>query len=242
MLFIITPNVNDEILYLAKAAESIGYEVICPSSSWKVPENMRHRPGMVYGKDLFCQVVASQMNWTLLSNSPQWITTLPHKFINREIYYTTVAEARKEKSRKYFKLTDTDHFASGIRNSGRELPTNDVFGSDGILVSDNMIFTSEYRCVVKNRTAITACCYRKLQEVNLKSNYLFNHDMIIKFVNFLFKEKIECVPGSIIDIGKYDKDKFAIISSKTPYSSNMFGCEPIAMLNAIKASVANDAV
>jgi hypothetical protein len=244
MLFIITPNVNnnDETLYLAKTAQAIGYEVISPAG-WKLPESILNRPGMVYGEKLFCEVIANQMNWSLEHNSPDWITSLPKHFVNREIYYTTLAEARKEKAKKYFKLTDMKHFPAGVRNFGRELPSNELFNSDGMLVSDEMKFTSEYKCVIKDNKAITACCYSKLQEFNLKVNYGFNHDLIIKFINCLLKDKsIQCVSGSVINVGKYDKDKFAIIDSEPPYSSKIYGCEPIAMLAAIKASVANDAV
>lgn len=243
MIFVIAPTVDDEALYLAKSAEAIGYDVVIATSGWKLPDDVLHKPGMVYGRKIFCEVIAHQMNWRLLYNRPDWITTLPKNFVNREVVFTSVKDARKEKSEKYYKLTDMQHFLPSIRISGKELPSHSVYDDSGILVSDVMRFTSEYRCVVKDRVAITACCYSKLKDVENKNNYLFNHELVIKFINLLLEEgKVECVPGAVIDIGKYDKDKFAIIDSKSAFSSRLFGCEPIAMLNAIQASVANDAV
>jgi hypothetical protein len=243
MIFVIAPTVDEDTLYLAKSAEAIGYNVIVAPSGWGLPSDLRGKPGMVYGPKMFCEVIASQMDWRLLSTHPNWITTLPKNFVNREVYFTSVRDARKETSEKYFKLTDIQHFPASVRASGKELPNHEIYNDSPILVSDVMRFTSEYRCFVKNRKAITACCYSKLKEVEVKNNYNFNHDIVIKFINLLLEDgKVPCVPGMVIDIGKYGIDKYAIIDSKPAYSSRLFGCEPIAMLDAIRASVINDAV
>jgi ATP-grasp domain-containing protein len=240
MIFVIAPTANEDTNYLAKSAEAIGYNVIVPTSGWGLSKELRGKPGMVYGPKMFCEVIAEQMNWELLSTHPNWITTLPKNFVNREVYFTSVRNARKVASEKYFKLTDIQYFSPSVRASGKELPDHEIYNDSPILVSDVMRFTSEYRCVVKNRKAITACCYQKLQVSEDKNNYNFNHENIVRFINLLLEDgKVSCVPGFVIDIGKYGMDKFAIIDSKPAYSSRLFGCEPIAMLDAIKASVIN---
>src|SRR5271170_2486201 len=204
MLLIVTPNFKGEVPMLAKTAEILGWNVY--HNGWRVPEHLRGTPGAVYGEQFFCEVVAEQMKWNLLSNSLDWLAKLPEDYTNRKITFTTLAEARKITGEKFIKPADDKAFESKVYDSGNDLPKNSVLDNTPTLVSDVLKFTSEYRCFIKNRKVVAACCYLLKSvgmldaAINKPENYNNNIEAVISFVNKLLEdERVPCAPGAVID-------------------------------------------
>lgn len=243
MLLILTPNNrNDEIRKLGRTAEILGWDVYYSKGSWWVPENLMGAPGAVYGEQFFCEVVASQMNWSLLYNSLDWLAKLPKEYTCRNILFTKLSAARKITEEKFIKPADDKCFPARVYANGSELPPT-VIDEAPVLVSDVMRFTSEYRCFIKNRNVVSTCCYYykgvNMQEakINDPTFYWTNHEAVVDFVNKMLKDdRIECVKGSVIDVGRFQKDKYAVIESNPVYASGLYGCDTVAALDAIKSA------
>lgn len=244
MLLITTPNVNPEVKNLINIAQALGWAVY--NDSWKIPERIKGETGAIYGEWLFCETVASQMNWTLKRNPLNWLATLPNEYTNRNVMFSNLKEAKKLTTEKFIKPADAKVFQAKIYSSGEELNKTLDDGTP-VLISDVMKFTSEYRCIVKNREVISSCCYwyrtRQMEnmsqpaEFNLSKNYNNNYFEVVSFVNNMLKdEKVRCTDSFVVDVGRFDKDKYAIIGDKQTYNSNLYGCDAVAMLDAIKAS------
>lgn len=243
MLLIVTPNFKGEVPMLAKTAEILGWDVY--HGGWRIPEHLLHTPGAVYGEQFFCEVVAEQMGWTLLNNSLDWLTKLPEEYVNRKITFTTLAEARKITEEKFIKPADDKAFTAKVYPTGADLPTNEVLDNVPTLVSDVIKITSEYRCFIKNRKVVTASCYlykhaHKEPEINNPENYQQNSDLVLEYItNLLADERVPCADGAVIDIARFKKDqdplKFTVLESNPVWASGTYGCELVAVLDAIKA-------
>lgn len=240
MLLILTPNQKEDVITLRKTAEALNYDVFVSLPGWRLPTSIKGRMGIVYGEALFCEVISQQMGWSLLSNSQSWLTKLPEKYTSRKIYFTDMVGARKETEKKFFKPADMKSFEAKVYDSGKELNQNSVLDEIPVLVSDEMNFTSEYRCFVKNRQVVTACCYSFKKDINKKEHHLRNNDAVIGFVNDMLKdETIECAPGAVIDVGRFKKDTYAVIEANPAWASGLYGCELVAVLDVLKSSVVN---
>jgi hypothetical protein len=108
-------------------------------------------------------------------------------------------------------------------------------------------FTSKYRCFVKNRVVITACCYWKKSvkmteaELNKPENYINNHDAVIDFVDKMLTDKqIKCAPGTVIDVARFKKDTYTVIDSIAVWTSPIYGCDMAAVLDAISVACIAD--
>jgi hypothetical protein len=222
LLIIPSTNNKDEIFDLSATAKALGWNVF--HSGWRPPDHIKNQPGVVYGEDIFCEVIADQMNWKLISNPIEWITTLPEKYVSRKIYCTTAAQARDIKDENL------------IISEPKSLEDDEI-----ILVSEKVTFTSKYRCFVKNKIVVSSCCYyykdwNKEPEFNVNFNYNINHEAIVKFVNdMLIDPEVNC-EDSVIDVGRFKKDTYSVIKSKPAYTSELFGCEKVAALDTIKSS------
>jgi hypothetical protein len=241
MLLIVSPNYKGETPLLIKTAQTLGWEVY--SDGWRIPKHLLNTPGAVYGELLFCETIAEQMNWKLISNPFDWITKLPEEYVNRKVEFMTLAEARNITEEKFIKPADIDCFDAKIYASGKDLPSRSTLDNVPTLVSDVMKFTSEYRCFVKNRSVISACCYwfKKFgmteAAVNKSENYLNNNEVIIEFVNKMLKdERVECAPSAVIDVGRFKKDTYTVIKTNPAWTSGIYGCEMVAALDAIKSA------
>lgn len=240
MLLIVTPNYKGEVPILSKTAAILGWDVY--NQGWRVPEHLLKERGAVYGEQFFCEVIAEQMGWKLLNNRLDWLTTLPEEYVSRKIEFMTMSEARKIRTEKFIKPADDKCFESRIYANGDLLPKTDVLDDAPTIVSDVMKFTSEYRCFIKDRSVISMCCYlykdytASEPDINKPERYSANSEAVIEFVTrMLLDERVDCVPGSVIDIGRFKKDTYAVIESNPVYASGLYGCDTVASLAAIKA-------
>ena len=245
MLLIITPNYKGEVKLLAKTAQALGWEIY--RGGWRIPDHLLKRPGAVYGEQFFCEVVADQMNWKLVANPLNWLAKLPETYTARKVSFMKLSEARNITEEKFIKPADDKCFEAKVYASGKDLTTNPDLNDAPTLVSDVMKFTSEYRCVVKDRRVITSCCYlykdyRVVEpEINKPINYLVNYDAVVNFVNtMLADESVECAESTVIDVGRFKKDTYAVIESNPVYASGVYGCELVAMLDALKTACVNE--
>ena len=223
---------------LGEAARILGWDVICIENGWRIPyDEMTTQAGVVYGEPLFCEVIAQQMNWRLHSNSRDWLVKLPEKYVKRNIYLTTLKEARKISEKKFIKSADDAIFPAKSYNDGSTLPKQDILDDVSVIVSDKIKFMSEYRCFIKDRKVVSICCYSITNAVYSKENWYVATDSIIKFTNdMLSDETIECAPGCAIDIGRINGHEMAVINSNPAFTSDLYGCEIVGSFDAIRSS------
>jgi hypothetical protein len=237
MLLIVTPNFRGEVPILARAAEILGWEVFRSPGGWRLPAELQGKAGAVYGELFFCEAIAQQMGWTLKSNSLDWLAKLPKDYLKRDVYFTTLAEARKITEKKFIKPADDKVFPAQVYDDGSALPHQDFLDGVPVLVSDKVKFSSEYRCFVKNRKVVSVSCYLMMKAINEPSNWYVSTEPIVDFVNKMLEDSsIECAPGACIDVGKFKNGDIAIIEANPAYASGIYGCEIVASLDAIKAS------
>ena len=239
-MLLITNQVEEKTLPLTKTAIALGYDVW--SEGWNPPEYIKYRATCMYGGEFFCEVIAKQMNWHVLVNPSDWLLSLPKKYLNREIFKSTLGDCRKfnfsvPKIVKSLSKDDNLDFFTKKIESNADLPLQVYQDDTAVMVSDVLNFTSKYRCFVYNRRVAAVCCFKKIDEKNNKANYLFNNKEVISFVNSMLEDKeVKSVHSTVIDVGKYAKgDSFAVINSKNPCLTNIYGCELVGALQTIKS-------
>src|SRR5690349_11764588 len=121
MIFITQPRVgnsHNEIIALQMMAAEIGWDVYPAPSSWRIDEEiLAKKPiGIPYGSQLFCEVIAQQMGWTLHANTFDWLTKVPKKYLKRQVDFMTLAEAKELNStmKKFIKPADDKCFDAKV--------------------------------------------------------------------------------------------------------------------------------
>jgi hypothetical protein len=123
MILITQPRVghsHNEIIALQMAARELGWDVVSAPSSWRLEDDLinSNAIGVPYGSQLFCEVIAQQMNWKLKMNSFDWLANVPKQYTNRQINFMSLKEARLIKERKFIKPADDKCFDAKIYEIG----------------------------------------------------------------------------------------------------------------------------
>ena len=246
MILISQPRVgksHNEILALHYAAESLGWEVYPAEGSWRLSEEFiaSGKVGVPYGSWTFCEVIAQQMGWELKRNTFDWLAKLPIKYTKRKVEFMTLAEAKKITERKFIKPADDKCFDAKVYEPGTFNPAAIIEDNYPTLVSDPVEFTMEYRCFVHEHMVSTWSNYiyhEHLADPKYWDAVPANAECLPhEFVQEMLHDynKIETVP-SVIDVGFLPGKGWAIIETNEAYASGLYGCDPVAAVQVMKAA------
>lgn len=241
MILITQPRAGrsfNEILALQISARELGWDVFPAPGGWRLDsELIASKPqGIPYGSQIFCEVIAQQLNWRLLLNSFDWLANLPGKFLLRQVDFMTLEQAKCLSERKFIKPADDKCFDAKVYNPG-EFQPNEVLSRDTpVLVSDEVDFTLEYRCFVKN------------QEVKSISIYLNNGQMVgdnpsaqvdLATAKNFCQEVLNEVKSvdAVIDVGLIKDRGWAVIETNPVWASGLYCCDPAEALACMMGAV-----
>jgi hypothetical protein len=250
---------HNEILALQIAAETLGWKVIPAESSWRLPEDLikSGELGVPYGSQLFCEVIAQQMNWELIKLPLNWLSTLPYQCVSRKIEFMTLKEAKQIKERKFIKPADDKCFDAKVYEAGEFIPSKWLEDDEPCLVSDVVQFDLEYRFFLSSKSyppIKTWSAY--MQFGNIVENYKFAQmipamphnicdnpakwldNTIYSMLSFTMdKNQLTQNIPTVIDVGLIPGEGWAIIESNPIWASGLYYCDPISCLEAMKDSV-----
>lgn len=243
MLLITQPRVghsHNEILALQFAARELGWDVVSAPGGWRLDDNLisSNAIGVPYGSQLFCEVISQQMNWKLKMNSFEWLANLPQQYINRQIDFMSLKEARLIKDKKFIKPADDKCFDAKIYDVGTFNPSPLISEDYPVLVSDIVEFIAEYRCFVRSNRMVTGSCYIYEDQV-ANPKYYDKYEMeALQFMeNMLPHIQTE---DAVIDIGLIKNSTWSVIETNPAWASGLYGCDPMEALLTIQNAVSRN--
>ena len=244
MLLITQPRAgtsHHEILALQIAARERGWDILPAPDGWRLDDDLINTGvvGVPYGSQIFCEVIAQQMNWKLKQNSFDWLANLPHRFLKRRVDFMTLGEAKKITERKFIKPADDKCFDAKVYEVGSFRPPEVIPNDYPVLVSEPVQFDIEYRTFVDGFA------------VKTWSNYLFHGDVNDpRFRHMVDKDQpypdhfvFELMTNShvpyapcVIDVGIIHGKGMAVIETNPVWASGIYGCDPDGVLDVLEKS------
>ena len=244
---ILPPRYTPDSIALWKTAIKAKWEVI-RLQNWKIPEHLEIRAPVLYGEPLFADVVAEGLSIILIEPPPNWLVTLPKKYLNREIIYTTLSAARKLQKPAFIKPAIDKCFPAKVYQSVSELPSNEILpGSTPILISEPVIWEIEFRCFIKEGHLMTISPY--LDNGNLacdRDGNWYASELDLKEAKefcqkILIDKAVKIPPAVVIDVGKITGFGWSIVEANSAWGSGIYGCDRFKVLSTIKrACIARD--
>ncbi len=230
---------HNEILALQITARELNWDVLSSPGSWRLENDLitTKCSGVPYGSQLFCEIIAQQMNWKLKMNSFDWLAKLPVRYTNRQVDFMTLKEASLLKSKKFIKPADDKCFDAKIYDIGEFNPPPIIDDNYPVLVSDIVNFTAEYRCFVKNNEMVTGSCYifeDQIANPRYFSKYEAEAQQFMK--EMLSHVKTE---DAVIDIGLINGITWAVIETNPAWASGLYGCDPTEALLTMQNTIEN---
>ncbi|MBB5033885.1 ATP-grasp domain-containing protein [Prosthecobacter vanneervenii] len=214
--------------------------------AWRVPEELRSCPNsiIIYGEPLFAEAVADQMDLALLEPSIDWLTTVPQKYLSRQIEFMTLGSARLLDSPAFVKPADGKIFEPRVYASGSDLPSEEQVDQDiPVLRSGIMDFRLEVRCFVLGRRIMTMSPYWREGELARSADdqwpfFLREETEARTFAESILSDAdVPFPPACTLDIGKTTDGIWAIIESNPCWGAGLYGCDPSQVLRTIRSSI-----
>lgn len=213
---------------------------------WRVPDELRCNQTnvVIYGEPLFAEAVADQMGLVLLEPAIDWLTSVPHKYLSRQIEFMTLASARLLDSPAFVKPADGKIFDPKVYVAGKDLPTESNVDQDiPVLRSGIVDFHLEVRCFILGREIVTLCPYWRNGELAKSSEGLwpFLHQEEAEArsfaANLLSDDSVPLPPACTLDIGKTSGGIWSMIEANPCWGAGLYGCDPFHALQTIRAAI-----
>jgi hypothetical protein len=239
-ILLLSPRYTFDSIALWKAAIDLNWDVE-RLQNWQVPERLQQQEIVLYGEPLFASLVTEKLGLQLIAPEPNWLTTLPYFYVQREIIFSTLEEARNYQKRAFIKPAIDKCFPAKVYDSGKQLPKLDVLeGSTPVLISELVSWEVEFRCFVCDRQVITMSPYwRDGKLAQTEDGSWQSSDVEIEtvrsFCDRLLKDTSISISGSVvIDIGKITDQNWAVVEANSAWASGIYGCDPTLVLSVIR--------
>ena len=237
---ILPPRYTPDTIAMRKAALAAGWEVE-RLSSWRVPDELVGRNVVLYGEPLFAAAVADALGVVLLEPALDWLAALVPDYRQREIWLTTLGDARRLKEPRFVKPADDKCFQAKVYDSGVQLPANAVIPDvTPVLVSEPVDWHVEFRCFVLGRSIVTLSPYWRDGALAEDESGQWSDprgDEAREFAAAVVGDlAVALPPAVVVDVGLIAGRGWAVVEANAAWGSGIYGCDPAEVLTVVRRS------
>lgn len=179
----------------------------------------------------FADVVAPALGIALLEAPADWLARLPRGLTQREIRAMPLGEAYRLRRPAFVKSPNDKGIPALVYADGSRLPGPDaVDPATVVLVSDVMAFTVEYRLFLLDGAVHTAGQYAEAGRLRLGPPGL----AALAFGREVLAAAGDGLPSAVvIDIGRDDQGRWAVIEANAAWASGCYGVDPGRALDTV---------
>lgn len=197
----------------------------------------------IYGEPFFASTIAAKLGISLLTPPDDWLTSLPFEFLNRRVRHMSLGEARLQKLPAFIKPADEKCFSAAVYTSVDDLPVpGELDDSVPCLVSDPVVWESEFRCFVLDGHVVTASVYSRFGKLaqSADGDWIADDGEIAQVISLT--ERVAGFSGNVlprsvvIDVGWISGAGWSIVEANAAWGSGIYGCDPGDVLRAVAAA------
>jgi ATP-grasp domain-containing protein len=241
-LLILSPRYTPDSAALWKAAIQLGWSVE-RLQSHRPPDRLRDVDLAIYGEALFTNIVADELDFTLLEPTFDWVARLPEAYRQREIRYTTFKETRAITHPTFIKPAYDKSFDAQVYEPGFSQPVFEHLPGDlPVLIAEPVSWETEFRCFVLEREVQTISIYSRHGELAEGDEGTWSASQAeiegaIGFTRLILQDAIvDMPPAFVMDVGQITNRGWAVVEANPAWASGIYGCDPTKILPVLKRS------
>jgi len=237
---VLSPRYTPDSQALWNAALQAGWSVE-RLHSHHPPAWLRDKDPAIYGEALFANIVADELSLALLEPPFDWLARLPEKYLQRNIEYMTLGEARKRSERAFVKPAYDKSFDAAVYDSGVALPVGEVFpDAMPVLVAEPVVWGIEFRCFVLDGKIASLSPYSRNGELVQDEDGRWRasddeSDGAFAFVDRVLNDRhVDLPPAFVMDVGTIEGRGWGLVEANPAWASGIYGCDAAAVLPVLK--------
>ncbi len=233
---ILTPRFTEDSQALWRAASRLGWDVQ-RLASWRVPDDLRTvADPVLYLEGLLGPTLAGQFGLRLLEPAVDWLPRLPEEYRKRQIYLTTLGQARLLPEPAFVKPPNDKSFPASIY-AGPELP-REYDDDTPVLVSDVVVWEKEFRCFILDRRVRTLSPYLRGGQVQREHDFartVNEEEEVRSFLDPLLADsRVDLPRATVLDVGVIAGRGWAVVEQNAAWGSGLYGCDPEQVLEVLR--------
>ena len=216
---------------IAKTWEANGGEVKRIGKFWERPDTDGKNVAL-YGYDSFCLVLAEVLNVSVIMPKDEWIAEVDKIFVKRTIDIVEIEECKMIRFPKFIKPVIPKLFKAEIFYSHEELSKKiaGIKTHEKLICSDIIVVSKEVRSFILNKKIMDLAFYEG-EGMLEEAKFFIEH--------FLKVTKLDLPTTFVLDIGFNKKDGWFIIEFNSSWGAGLNFCNPIKVIDCIKAATIN---
>lgn len=234
-VLVFSPRYGPDSIALATAASELGWRVHRVHER-RTLARLAEETLIFYGESLLADMVGRVLKLALLDPPADMLTSLPPEFLRREVRFTTLGEARKERFPRFVKPADEKCFRSGVYASAEELPRSEVL-EDGlpVVTAEPVRWVDEYRCFILEGRVVTASPYAWGGVPEKSGGAPFVQEVARAFAEaVLVRAGGVFPPAVVLDVGRIEGRGWAVVEANPAWCSGLYECDPGQVLRVLQ--------
>lgn len=230
---ILSGRYSKESIALWKAAPALGWTVE-RRRDWKVPALNADRFA-IYGEPLFADVICKALNLALLEPPIDWLPAVPAFWLNRDVRFATLAEARSLTTPIFVKPADNKVFDARVYHGASELPAVGTLPESlPVLLAEPVEWEVEFRCFMLNGMVQTLSPYWRSGVIACDEDEKWPATENELAQAKRFAEQVAASkslpPAIVLDVGIIRGRGWSVVEANPAWAAGFYGCDPAAIL------------
>lgn len=192
---------------------------------------------VLYGETLFADALLETLELHLIEPGHPWLPEVPERYRLRAVRLTTLDQAAGLQGTWFVKAPDEKLFRAALFSDGELAEaTRGLPPTTPLLVSEPVRFKVEYRLFILEREIATMSLY--LRDGELPANLEGPHHELAEARDFaqalLADPEVRVPPAVVIDVGRLDNGRWAVVEANPAWGSGLLACDPQAVLKVLQ--------
>ena len=193
----------------------------------------------VHGGPAFCRRVAAALGGSVVEPAPDFLPTLPHEYVRRQIDLITLGQARLLAGPKFIKPVADKFFPAAVYESGTHLSGGPELDQEPVLVSDPVQWQWEHRMFVLDNRVRAYSPYSPQAPVTATAEHGLE---ALEFSEWVLADTRVHLPRAVVlDVGWIRGAGWAVVEANEAVMSGIYDCDPIAVLEVLEHGLARKA-
>jgi hypothetical protein len=241
-LLVVHSRFSRDSRILRETAQQQGWETL-RLDGWQLPDwlDTEIRDVAIFATMPDATDIAERFSRTLVGCGPDWLPSLPQRFLNRKIRLTTLGDALTLPQGSFIKSAISKHISGKLWSpADLQKATERLHPELLVLVAEPVQFLLEFRCFVAGREIATVSPYRRFDQVFDETRPSINQtsdetDAARGFAETVIRSaNVECPPAFVVDVGYIKGQGWAVVEANECWASGIYYCDPINVLGVLR--------
>lgn len=229
------------------STDSVGLSRAALASGWDVLRVIDYtyeddgvKP-IIYASKWLATIVSAACGVEFVHPPNDWLAGLPERYLKRRVSHH-VGAVEWPTERAFIKCCDSKWMTARVYEPGEMAALAELMDEDGIIISEPVIFETEFRTFVLDGRVMDVSSYMAAgQPTQVEDGWLSFpqlEETAVRFVEGMLADPaVDAVRSLVVDVGFIMDRGWAVVEANESWYSGIYACDRLKVLETIEGAV-----